>query len=400
MRRDVGSELLVALVAIGVLALALVFGLVLTLSQRADAALTQSAQTQAVQADGVTSVALSVTPADLPTVAAAFATETRRATDRLSSAPTHAATANIALTLTVTATHTPAQAPAIAHALTMTFTAAHTPTRAPTLTPTSTPMRTQLATHTLTLTRTRAPTLTATRTPTATASATPTLAPTSTATGARTLAPSATFTPSPTPTPTLFVPTVLPELLTPNPTPIGAAALAEPPCTPRRDWMPYTVQAGETLFSLARRAQISLAELARANCISDLSRLVVGTVIYVPRPLSTPTASALLGVNIRSCGDPLRRIVNIAPDSTLRGTFVIIGTAQHDDFQFYKIEIRAEGSDLWQNIITHSTPVDSGVLATFNTALLPSGLYWLRLTVVDKTGNFPPPCEVRVILAP
>jgi LysM repeat protein len=169
---------------------------------------------------------------------------------------------------------------------------------------------------------------------------------------------------------------------------------------PRRDWTPYTVQAGETLFSLARRAQISLAELARANCISDPSRLVVGTVIYVPRPLSTPTALAIFGVNIRNCDDPLRRMVNIAPDSTLRGTFAIIGTAQHDNFQFYKIEIRADGSDLWQNIVTRSTPVEGGVLATFNTALLPSGLYWLRLTVVDKTGNFPPPCEVRVILAP
>jgi type II secretory pathway pseudopilin PulG len=43
MRRDTGSELLVALVAIGILALALVFGLVLTLSQRADAVLTQAA---------------------------------------------------------------------------------------------------------------------------------------------------------------------------------------------------------------------------------------------------------------------------------------------------------------------------------------------------------------------
>jgi LysM repeat protein len=191
---------------------------------------------------------------------------------------------------------------------------------------------------------------------------------------------------------------VPPELFTP--TPLSAAALTEPPCVPRRDWTPYTVQAGETLFSLARRAQISLAELARANCISDPSRLVVGTVIYVPRPLSTPTVLAIFGVNIRNCDDPLRRMVNIAPDSTLRGTFAIIGTAQHEDFQFYKIEIRADGSDLWQNIVTRSTPVDSGVLATFNTALLPSGLYWLRLTVVDKTGNFPPPCEVRVILAP
>ena len=387
MRRDAGSELLVALVAIGILALALVFGLVLTLSQRADAVLTQAAQ-----ADSATPVALSVTLTDLPTVTAAPATETPRATDKPSGTPTHTATAGAAPILNATVTHTSTPAPTVTHTLTMTFTATPTLTQAPTLTLTLTLTRTRTATHT--------PTLTVTHTPTATASATPTLTPTLTATFTRTFTPSATFTPSLTPTPTLFVPTVPPELLAPTATPLSAAALTEPPCVPRRDWTPYTVQAGETLFSLARRAQISLAELARANCISDPSRLVVGTVIYVPRPLSAPTAMALLGVNIRNCDDPLRRIVNIAPDGALRGTFAIIGTAQHEDFQFYKIEIRADGSDLWQNIVTRSTPVEGGVLATFNTPLLPSGLYWLRLTVVDKTGNFPPPCEVRVILAP
>jgi LysM repeat protein len=367
MRRDAGSELLVALGAIGILALALVFGLVLTLSQRADAALTQTAQTQAAQADSATPLA-SAAQTDLPTATAALAVETSRATDRPSSTPTH--------TATVTVTHTLTQAPTVTRTLTSTRTATRTHT------PTST------VTHTLTHTHT----------PSATASAT--LTPTLTATVTRTFTPSATFTPSLTPTPTLFVPTLPLELLTPTLTPSSAAALAEPPCVPRRDWTPYTVQAGETLFSLARRAQISLAELARANCLSDPSRLASGTVIYVPRPLSTPTATALLGVNIRNCGDPLRRMVNIAPDGTLRGTFTIIGTAQHEAFQFYKVEIRADGSNLWQNIVTRATPVDSGVLATFDATLLPSGLYWLRLTVVDKTGNFPPPCEVRVILAP
>lgn len=169
---------------------------------------------------------------------------------------------------------------------------------------------------------------------------------------------------------------------------------------PRRDWIPHTVQVGETLFSLARRAQISLAELARANCIADPSRLVVGSVIYLPRPLSTPTPAALVGVNIRNCADPQRRMVNVPPDGKLSGVFSIIGTAQHANFQFYKVEIRAAESAVWQNLITCSTPVEGGVLAELDTALFPEGVYWLRLTVVDVTGNFPPPCEVRVILAP
>lgn len=157
------------------------------------------------------------------------------------------------------------------------------------------------------------------------------------------------------------------------------------------------MQAGETLFSIARRAQISLTELARANCISDPSRLSAGEVIYLPRPISSapPTLS---GINIRNCGNPQQQMVNVQPDGALRGVFTITGSATHPDFQFYKIEVRAEASATWQNIITRAFPVVSGALADFNTALLPNGIYWLRLTVVDKTGNFPPPCEVRVRL--
>jgi LysM repeat protein len=196
------------------------------------------------------------------------------------------------------------------------------------------------------------------------------------------------------------VPTFPPELLTPTLTPLSAALITPTPCVPRRDWIPHTVQTGETLFSLARRAQISLAELARANCIADPARLVVGTVIYVPRPLDPPTPIALFGVNIRNCSDPQRRMINVTPDGRLSGVFSIIGTAQHENFQFYKVEIRLDGSDRWQNLITRSTPVEGGVLAELNTALFPSDIYWLRLTVVDQTGNYPPPCEVRVILAP
>lgn len=158
------------------------------------------------------------------------------------------------------------------------------------------------------------------------------------------------------------------------------------------------MQAGETLFSLARRAQISPAELARANCLADPSRLVVGAVIYVPRPPATPTPKALPGVNIRNCDDPQRRMVNVPPDGRLSGVFTILGTAQHEAFQFYKVEIRAEGGEVWQNLITRSMPT-SGALAELNTALFPGGVYWLRLTVVDQAGNFPPPCEVRVVLA-
>ncbi|MDW8299918.1 MAG: LysM peptidoglycan-binding domain-containing protein, partial [Anaerolineae bacterium] len=319
------------------------------------------------------------------------ATATPRQIERPSTTHTQIAT------VTVTQLATPSRTAALTSALltvTVTITQSATYIATHTQTATATVTVTQSATPSRTATRTATSTLTPTWTRTSTSTPSLTLTPSATAT------PSATLTPSHTPTPTLFVPTFPPELLTPTPTPLSVAALTATPCLPRRDWIPYTVQAGETLFSLARRAQVSLAELARANCIADPSRLVVGTVIYLPRPLDVPTPVALNGVNIRNCSDPQRRMVNVVPDGRLSGVFVIIGTAQHENFQFYKVEIRADGSDLWQNLVTRSEPINGGMLATLDTALFPADIYWLRLTVVDQTGNFPPPCEVRVILAP
>ncbi len=408
MRRDAGSEVVVALVAIGMLALALVFGVVLTLSQRADAAPTQVGQSASTTPDtGATDTP--TRPTDMPpslTATDAPVTLTKVVNPTATPEPP---TQQPTLSPTELPRSTPeanTNAPLMSSP-TVTTTATGTRTLAPTQTPSRTPSPTATLTRTITpsatptptFSRTPTPTLTATATatPTATHTFTATATPTHTPTATRTFTPSATFTATPTPTPTLFVPTFPPDLLTPTVTPFVIGVATGTPCAPRRDWTPYTVQAGETLFSIARRAGISLAELARANCINDPSRLSAGEVLYVPRPISAAPPT-LGGIAIRNCGNPQQQMVNVQPDGTLRGVFTITGSATHTDFQFYKIEIRADASATWQNIITRPAAVVSGVLAEFNTDLLPNGVYWLRLTVVDKTGNFPPPCEVRVIL--
>ncbi len=40
----------------------------------------------------------------------------------------------------------------------------------------------------------------------------------------------------------------------------------------------------------------------------------------------------------------------------------------------------------------------SGQLGAMDTAALPNGEYTLRLTVVDQTGNYLPPCDVSIII--
>ncbi len=116
----------------------------------------------------------------------------------------------------------------------------------------------------------------------------------------------------------------------------------------------------------------------------------------------TPTVAAP-SVAPPACEDT--RAVNFAPraNEVISGTVDVYGTAQHDLFQYYKLEY-AQGSNVdptgeFAYITGVSQPVVDGLLATLDTTSLDNGPYTLRLTVVDRTGNFPPPCTVTVQIA-
>jgi hypothetical protein len=102
-----------------------------------------------------------------------------------------------------------------------------------------------------------------------------------------------------------------------------------------------------------------------------------------------------------ACPDPNVRITSPGVDAHLSGQVTVAGTATIPNFKFYKIEYTAgDQSQSWHVLGgLHTQEVSAGVLETFNAASLPPGVYYLRLTVVDQTGNFPvAPCAVRVVL--
>ncbi len=82
------------------------------------------------------------------------------------------------------------------------------------------------------------------------------------------------------------------------------------------------------------------------------------------------------------------------------GTVWIMGTASIENFQFYKVEIGwGEAPVEWFSIDdVHRRPVVNDVLEVWNSGAFPEGIYQLRLTVVDNTGNYPLPCQVRVVI--
>ncbi len=101
-----------------------------------------------------------------------------------------------------------------------------------------------------------------------------------------------------------------------------------------------------------------------------------------------------------ACPDPNVCITSPGANERISGVVSIRGTARHAQFQFYKIE-QGGGEDpqSWHSIgDTVPSPVTDGVLMQFDTRALPNGVYWLKLTVVDVTGNFPPPYRVRVVI--
>jgi hypothetical protein len=118
----------------------------------------------------------------------------------------------------------------------------------------------------------------------------------------------------------------------------------------------------------------------------------------IPQPTRAAVASPTAPAPAMQCADPNINIAAPVANATIRGKVAISGTAQHARFQFYKVEY-GQGADpsTWNVInVLHYTAVANNVLEVWDTATMPNGVYWLQLTVVDQTGNFPPPCRVRV----
>jgi len=80
------------------------------------------------------------------------------------------------------------------------------------------------------------------------------------------------------------------------------------------------------------------------------------------------------------------------------GVLTILGRASSPEFESYRLEFQGESGD-WVVLMESTAPVENGVLGVWDTTLLPSGLYALRLTVVDgATGEVS--FSIRVVITP
>jgi len=416
MRRNIGNEVTVAVVVGLVLVIALVFAAILSNSvanSNANATETQIAALATTTPSATFTPTATDTPSLTPTPTLTHTvtdTPTPTATHTATDTPTPTATHTATDTLTPTATDTPTFTP--------TATATETPTRIPssiptaTFTPiaTATPTETTAATEisraasadstlrplpTKSLTPTRPPTATPTETPTATASNTATATPTET--------PSPTITPSNTPTRTDLG--ILPTP-PPSPTPLPPELPTRTPsrCIQPNGWEHYIVQSGNTLFAIALATESTVDELRHVNCIDDIDDIAANDVLFVPRapqlPVSTSVPSGVRpGLTSIGCTDSRTQITSPIPLQRLSDVFAVFGTAQRENFWYYKIEIRPDWSDTYNFFSDSQSQVTNGLIGQVNADIFDGGLHWLRLTVVDLTGNIPPGsvCEIPVI---
>lgn len=432
--RDLGNEFIVAIATVGVIAFALAFGILLTLSSNSrptPAATTSVANgdarlTETLDANTPVGSTPTFTGTSTPTQSITLTSE---ATTQTSTNRTETFTATSRVTVTSTTTDeiipsvtntprinilTPTTRGVTATVVTQDASSTHKPDEAIIVTttnnvPSATNTRranpptiraasrtpavavtdnapsntgTPRTTNTLTVEES---TFTPTSTRTPSAVRTPTVTSTATRTLTRTLLPSVT--------PTFFV-TATP-FMTATSGIVATPAVTETPTTCARPagWSAYIVQPGNTLFSIALAAGSSVRELSRANCLSNADRILTGDTIFVPRPVQAGTPSTPApGVIARlGCADAsIAAISSPYVGQRVSSTFTLRGTATIPDFWYYKIEIRPDVATGYNFYAQSETAVKNGDLGRIDPSIFGNGLHWIRLAVVKKDASVPP----------
>jgi len=121
--------------------------------------------------------------------------------------------------------------------------------------------------------------------------------------------------------------------------------------------------------------------------------VVESTPEVVVLPTATPDMSRGQAPN---CPNSAARISQPGDGAMVAGVVQIVGAAATDNFDYYKFEFQDPALGEWVFITRYDNPVQNGVLGSWNSDTVPPGSYQFRLVVVDKTGNFPPPCVINL----
>ena len=238
--------------------------------------------------------------------------------------------------------------------------------------------------------------------------------------------PTSSPTPVPTDTPTALptaTPTQIPATPTPIPTATETPVAEETEETAQEAPQPAPTIALPTPTPSAPVTETDTAPETEDAPVAETSPVTDTTGIGETAPPTqtitdtqtgeiTQTVSVQSVVTSPNCPDPRAVIALPVDGETVAGIVEFAGTATHENFWYYKLEYlpiseeTAEGEEAGEGTPTSElqfafladaqVQVADGQLSAIDTTELDNGLYTIRLTVVDNTGNFPPPCIVTI----
>jgi LysM repeat protein len=198
----------------------------------------------------------------------------------------------------------------------------------------------------------------------------------------------------------------------------------------------YSVHRGDTMMRIAWRFRTTVWSLVRANKLRNVNRIFVGQKLVVPgfgfwdswmwrQPAATDDharrdnhnqdnhdnhdSAAPPPANSQAVCNPMISITSPLVNDTVDPNSVAIhGSANlppefdpgSKGFFYYKVELGVGERPIFWNVIgsLHYNTLSNGTLETWNTSALANGVYVVRLIAVSTSGQFPPPCHVRVVI--
>jgi hypothetical protein len=115
-------------------------------------------------------------------------------------------------------------------------------------------------------------------------------------------------------------------------------------------------------------------------------------------PPTTESMSEMVTVEVAGEGCVPGQIMLTEPNegTEISGVIIVRGTADIQNFGFYKYEIARPGETVWLTIQAGREIRQEGELGQWDTRTLAPGDYMLRLVVTDNQGESLEPCVVRV----
>ena len=158
-----------------------------------------------------------------------------------------------------------------------------------------------------------------------------------------------------------------------------------------------------TMLSLLVTLAVSMVVMDRV-VVPDLTRRREASVPATqpapsPSPMLFESGNQPLVVDSSGCDNPNATLTTPQSHERIAGAFEVRGTANIENFAFYKFEIGGRDTGgAWIPLGVGSEPVVENVLGRFDASAHETGEYAFRLVVVDNAGNFPPPCVIAVTI--